>query len=124
MIKLICYSSKTLHIKETHHSYVGEKGFTTIKVIAANEIDGHKLSDLQVDLHIKRGIYDDCIPLSLTNYMETNEAEILLEDKYTSYEGTIGFYLQFSKTSQNPERNIIGKTNAVYIDVINNIKTE
>lgn len=124
MIKLVCYGSKTLHLKEACRSYVGEKRFTTIQILAAKEIDGHKLSDLQVDLHITQGLYNNKIPVAFSSDADMYQTDVILDEKYTLSAGKIGFYLQFNKTEPDSGNKIIGKTNAVFVEVSNNLSSD
>ena len=115
MIKLICYGSKTLYLKEAYRSYAGEKKFTSVQIIAADEIDGHKLSDLKTSLHILLGTKENS---KILHFNDDNTAEYLLDSEYTANVGTIGFYLEF--TQGESEDNIIGLTNTIYIDIDDN----
>lgn len=121
MIKLVCYSSKTLHLKEATYSYVGEKRFTKVQIVTADEIDGHNINEFDVDLHIVRGIYDDKYPLTFKKDGSVLCAEYILNSNYTSYARELGFYLKFTKKTETEEE-IVGLTNAVYLNTIENKK--
>lgn len=115
MIKLICYGSKTLHLKEAYRSYAGERKFTSVQIVAADEMDGHKLSELTTSLHILLGTEEDVQTL---NFKNDNTAEYQLDEKYTANVGTIGFYLKFSSGEADEE--VVGLTNTIYIDISDN----
>lgn len=123
MIKLVCYGSKTLCLKEAYCSYVGEKKFTTVQIITADEIDGHKVDEFNVELHIIRGVYDDKYPLTFIKNGTTLSTEYTLDSRYTSYARELGFYLKFTKETETGEE-IVGLTNAVYLHTVENKKLE
>ncbi len=125
MIKLICYSSKTLHLKEAYCSYVGEKKFTKVQIITGEEVDGHKIDEFDIELHIIRGIYDDKHALTFARNGTTLcfYAEYILDSSYTSYARELGFYLKFIKKTDTGDE-IVGLTNAVYLCTQDNKRNE
>ena len=111
MILLYLKNNKKLCAVQRSRTYQGENGFETLRILSANEISGHKLSDCTVECHIinpyKEG---DIVQLYFTGDVPTSD--ILLGSKYTAVNGELIVFLKIFC-----EGNVIGLTNEVTVKI-------
>lgn len=115
MTTLYLQENKVLHTVTYTQNFQGENAFETLRIISADTISGHALSDCIVECHIINPHGEgDIVQLDFSG--ETPEGEptcdILLSNKYTAVNGELTVFLKLFCGED-----VIGLTNEVTIKI-------
>ncbi len=112
MIVLYLNDRKKLCAKQYSDNFEGENSFEIMRIIAEDEISGHRLKDCTVECHIinPRGS-GDIVQLAFLKKGKY-EAEVLLSGRYTAVDGELTLFLKIFS-----DGDAIGLTNEVKIGI-------
>lgn len=115
MTTLYLQENKALHTVTYTQNFQGENAFETLRIISAETVSGHALSDCIVECHIINPNGEgDIIQLDFSGETEREEptVDILLGNKYTAVNGELTVFLKLFC-----EGDVIGLTNEVTIKI-------
>lgn len=119
MTTLCLRNNKELCTAAHSKNYQGENSFETLRIISAEEVSGHKLSDCTVECHIINPNGDgDIVQLAFVGE-DKPVAEVILSKKYTAVNGNLIVFLKLFC-----DGDVIGLTNEVTIKIHRHIAVE
>ena len=115
MTTLYLQENKVLHTVTYTQNFQGENAFETLRIISANTISGHALTDCIVECHIINPNGEgDIVQLNFNGITPDGEptCDILLGNKYTAVNGELTVFLKLFC-----DNDVIGLTNEVTIKI-------
>ena len=115
MTTLYLQENKVLHTVTYTQNFQGENAFETLRIISANTISGHALTDCIVECHIINPNGEgDIVQLNFNDVTPDGEptCDILLGNKYTAVNGELTVFLKLFC-----DNDVIGLTNEVTIKI-------
>lgn len=115
MTTLYLQENKVLHTVTYTQNFQGENAFETLRIISADTISGHALSDCIVECHIINPNGEgDIVQLDFNGTTPQGEptCDILLSNKYTAVNGELTVFLKLFYGED-----VIGLTNEVTIKI-------
>ena len=115
MTTLYLQENKVLHTVTYTQNFQGENAFETLRIISANTISGHALTDCIVECHIINPNGEgDIVQLNFNDTTPDGEptCDILLGNKYTAVNGELTVFLKLFC-----DNDVIGLTNEVTIKI-------
>lgn len=115
MTTLYLQENKVLHTVTYAQNFQGENAFETLRIISANMISGHALTDCIVECHIINPNGEgDIVQLNFNDVTPDGEptCDILLGNKYTAVNGELTVFLKLFC-----DNDVIGLTNEVTIKI-------
>lgn len=115
MTTLYLQENKVLHTVTYTKNFQGENAFETLRIISANTISGHTLTDCIVECHIINPNGEgDIVQLNFNDTTPDGEptCDILLGNKYTAVNGELTVFLKLFC-----DNDVIGLTNEVTIKI-------
>ena len=115
MTTLYLQENKVLHTVTYAQNFQGENAFETLRIISANTISGHALTDCIVECHIINPNGEgDIVQLNFNDVTPDGEptCDILLGNKYTAVNGELTVFLKLFC-----DNDVIGLTNEVTIKI-------
>lgn len=115
MTTLYLQENKALHTVTYTQNFQGENAFETLRIISADTISGHALSDCIVECHIINPHGEgDIVQLDFNGTTPQGEptCDILLSNKYTAVNGELTVFLKLFYGDD-----VIGLTNEVTIKI-------
>ena len=115
MTTLYLQENKVLHTVTYAQKFQGQNAFETLRIISANTISGHALTDCIVECHILHPNGEgDIVQLNFDDTTPDGEptCDILLGNKYTAVNGELTVFLKLFC-----DNDVIGLTNEVTIKI-------
>lgn len=115
MTTLYLQENKALHTVTYTQNFQGENAFETLRIISADVVSGHALSDCIVECHIINPNGEgDIVQLDFNGTTPQGEptCDILLSNKYTAVNGELTVFLKLFYGDD-----VIGLTNEVTIKI-------